>query len=70
MHKTIHPVNPVFENVIVASVGRRVARLRQALGESIRTVEDTFHVYKLELEHQDGYNPMVHAGRRLDVGVL
>ena len=70
MHKTVHPVNPVFKNIVVASVWGRVARLRRASGKSIRTVEGTFHVYQLELEHQDSHNPAVHAGRGLDVRVL
>ena len=62
---------PSTEKLTVLSQEHQtVARLRRASGESIRTIECIFHVNKLKLEHQDGHNPTVHAGGRLDIGVL
>ena len=70
VYETIHSIDPVFKNIVVAIVRRGVIRLWQALGESIRTVEGTLHMYKLKLEHQNGHNPMVYTSRRLNVRVL
>jgi hypothetical protein len=68
MYKVEQLVNPVEVVVIFFLIG--IARLLDSLGETIGSVRSSRYVDKVEVEGEDGDNPLVDQGKREYVRVL
>jgi hypothetical protein len=67
MHETVNFIDPIFEMFIVYFVG--VVGLSGSSGKTIGAMNYAFDVHQCEVEHKNGNDPAINAGRRLNVGV-
>jgi len=70
VEETVEIVNPVVKVILVVFLVAEVARLWWLSGQSVGFMDLTEDMAKLEMEGENGDDPVVNTGRGCDIGVV